>query len=380
MLVVADQPPLGVRGERGLPRPREAEEERGISPVADVAGAVHGEHVPAGKQVVEHGEDGLLDLAGVAGPPDQHDLPLERDQDEGLAVGAVHLGDGVEARDGDHREVGNVLQPLAGIVDLPEQVAREERLPGVLGDHAERELVARLRSCVAILDEDVLVLEIGREPPVEEVELLRIEGPVLRSPPDPIGARGILDDEPVLRAPPGVRSGPDDDRPQVRDPPLAALDDLLVEVRGGRVPVDPGDVVETDLIQAVARLAGDGHRDPPFQGGASSGSASPLGMNPTPVASPLDRLTRLRKVATPGAEARASGASLGIEAPACLGRDAPGLRGAASLPAASGSDGACPRSGSRLDRSATGGRVRRARRRTGSPRRWRRHPPAPSPR
>jgi hypothetical protein len=204
----------------------------------------------------------------------------------------------VEARDGDHREVGNVLQPLAGIVDLAEQVAREERLPGVLGDHAERELVALVRAGVAILDEDVLVLEIGREPPVEEVELLRIEGPVLRSPPDPIGARGILDDEPVLRAPPGVRSRPDHDRAQVRDPPLAALDDLLVEVRGARVPVDPGDVVETDLIQAVARLASDDHRDPPFQGGARSGSASPLGMNPTPFSPLSDRLARRRRVAT----------------------------------------------------------------------------------
>jgi hypothetical protein len=78
-----------------------------------------------------------------------------------------------------------------------------------------------------------------------------------------------------------VRSGSDDDRTEMRDPPLASLDHLLIEVRRRRVPVDPGDIVETNLVQAMTRFAIDGHRNPPSQWGERFGSGgSPVGTNP----------------------------------------------------------------------------------------------------
>src|SRR5665213_3430197 len=66
VLVVADQRPVRIRGERRLAGPGEAEEDRGVAGLPDVRRAVHREHVAQRHQVVHHGEHGLLGLAGVA--------------------------------------------------------------------------------------------------------------------------------------------------------------------------------------------------------------------------------------------------------------------------------------------------------------------------
>ena len=66
VLVVADEVPLGIGGERRLAGSGEAEEDRHVAAVAHVGRAVHGQHAFQRQQEIQHGEDGLLDLAGVA--------------------------------------------------------------------------------------------------------------------------------------------------------------------------------------------------------------------------------------------------------------------------------------------------------------------------
>ena len=71
VLVVADQRALRVGRQRRLAGAREAEEDRDAAVVADVRRAVHREDALERQPVVHHGEDRLLDLAGVERAADQ---------------------------------------------------------------------------------------------------------------------------------------------------------------------------------------------------------------------------------------------------------------------------------------------------------------------
>ena len=113
VLVVADQHAVGVGGQGGLAGAGQAEEDGGVPVLADVGGAVHGEHALLGQQVVHDGEDALLDLAAVLAAGDQDQLLLIVDHDGGLGVDAVTLGDALEAGSGNDGEIDlEVLQLL----------------------------------------------------------------------------------------------------------------------------------------------------------------------------------------------------------------------------------------------------------------------------
>ena len=150
VLVVPDQVPRRVGGQRGLPRPGKAEDDRHVVLVPPVARrAVHREDAPLRQEEVHHGEDRLLDLARVEGAADDHFLPAEVDEDEDLAAGAVHLGTGMETRRADHRELGNVGRQLLRVEDGAEHVAGEEALPRELRDDPDGQpvLLRRRRRC-----------------------------------------------------------------------------------------------------------------------------------------------------------------------------------------------------------------------------------------
>ena len=108
MLVVADEVPVRIARQRGLAGSRETEEQRDITPRADVRRAVHRQHVAQRQQIVHDGEDRLLDLPRVARPADEDELLRKIQQDEDLGVGAVGGGIRVKARHVDDGEVRRV--------------------------------------------------------------------------------------------------------------------------------------------------------------------------------------------------------------------------------------------------------------------------------
>jgi hypothetical protein len=105
VLVVADEPAVGIRRQRGLAGARQAEEQGNVAIVADVGRAVHGQHPLQGQQEVHHREDALLDLAAVGRVADEHQPLGEVDDDGGVGAGAVDPRIGLERRRRDDREL-----------------------------------------------------------------------------------------------------------------------------------------------------------------------------------------------------------------------------------------------------------------------------------
>src|SRR5205807_2092530 len=90
VLVIADQPARRIGRQRRLAGAAQPEEKRYVRAVLlGVGRTVHRKHVLGRQQVVERGEDRLLDLAGVTGAANQDDAAPQVDQDEGLAFRAV---------------------------------------------------------------------------------------------------------------------------------------------------------------------------------------------------------------------------------------------------------------------------------------------------
>ena len=162
VLVVADQQARGIGRKRGLARAGQAKEHGGLVRDGIHAGrAMHGQHVVLdGQQVIHNAEDGLFDLAGVAGAGDQNHAFLEVD-DHGSA--------GIEALDGrialvtgrcEHAEVG-----LAGARDFAgkragEHLLNKECLAGTLAGNEQATCVVAVGACHAAGDEHVALVEI----------------------------------------------------------------------------------------------------------------------------------------------------------------------------------------------------------------------------
>src|SRR6266851_8580792 len=87
------------------------------------------------QEVVQGGEDRLLDLARVLSAADEYQMTSEVDQDEGLAVGSVTSRVGLHRREGHDSEIRLEVEQLVGCRP-DKQVAREKAVPRELGDHA----------------------------------------------------------------------------------------------------------------------------------------------------------------------------------------------------------------------------------------------------
>ena len=148
---------VGVHGEGGLAGAGQPEEQGRLAVRPHVGGAVHGQHVLRGEQVVHDREDGLLDLAGVARAADHHQPACEVNDDEGLGPGAVDSRVGLELRqvdDGELRVV--VLQFLDRRTN--EEAAGKQAVPGVGRDDADGQPVARVGAGVEVLHVQVAAL------------------------------------------------------------------------------------------------------------------------------------------------------------------------------------------------------------------------------
>ncbi len=251
MLVVADQESVRCRGERRLAGAGQPEEDGDVPLRRGVGRAVHRHHVLLRQQVVEHGEDRLLDLPCVAGAADDDELPREVDDDEGFGIGAVDLRLGVEGGKVDDGELGPVVAEFFRS-GAQEHVACEQGVPGPLADDAHRNPVHGACAGEAVLHEEVATLHVVAHLLVKRVEAFRFEGAVHLAPVDEVAARRLLDDELVVRRPPGVVTGFYGEGSQVGDEPLAAPDHLLVKDRGGGGPVDEVRVGDAVFFQSIA--------------------------------------------------------------------------------------------------------------------------------
>ena len=251
MLVIADEHAVGVGGQGGLAGTGQAEEHGAVAVLADVGGAVHGEHALLGQHIVHNGEHGLLDLAGILGAADHHLVRLVVHQDGGLAAGAVDLRDALEAGSGDDGVVlVEVLQLLGG--GTAQQLVDEEVLAGQLVDDAEGLGILGIGAGKAVENKDLLALQIGDDLGADGVELRLLDGAVHLAPGDVVMDSGSIDNELVVGAAAGVFTGLDHQRAGVGQSALAAAERMLGQLRGSEIAIDSLGIDDAQLFQSVS--------------------------------------------------------------------------------------------------------------------------------
>ena len=235
VLIVADEAARRVGRQCRLAGSAQAEEQGHVRAVrVGVGGAVHRKHALRREEVVEGGEDRLLDLPGVAGAADDHDPTAEVDQDEGLAPRAVALSVRLHGGQRDDGEVGLEAHLLVrGRAD--EQVAGEQAVPGELADDADPQPEPRVGAGKYVLRVDLARPDELLHPAQELVELGRRDRLVAWMPPDRVLAGRLLDEEFVLWRAAGVlaclgrqRAGRDDRR-------FFPPDRLFIKSRGTQI-------------------------------------------------------------------------------------------------------------------------------------------------
>ena len=159
----------------------------------------------------------------------------------------------------DDGEARLVLGELVGLRH-EEHVAREDRVPGALGDHPDRHAIFGIGSDEHVLHEHVAPAEISEHATPDAVIASRLERPVHLPPPDVLLARRLLDHELVVRGAPGVVARTHHERPFRGDQALVTADRLLVERRRGQVPVRAFDVLDPVLVQTVVASRAVVHR------------------------------------------------------------------------------------------------------------------------
>src|SRR5258708_10485898 len=104
VLVISDQVAIGVCRQSGLAGARKAKKQSGLAIDAAIGRTVHRENLTVREKIVQHRENGFLDLSRVTRPPDENDARLEVDRDDrfrphlvdkrvGLKAGSDHDGE-----------------------------------------------------------------------------------------------------------------------------------------------------------------------------------------------------------------------------------------------------------------------------------------------
>ncbi len=210
---------------------------------------MHRHHALGGEQIIQRGEHRLLHLAGVARAADQHHPAAEIDGDDGFRSHPVSLGVGLERRQVEDRQIGDEIPELGGF-RANQQIADEQRVPGVFREHPGLEPVAGIGAGIEILREQLLAFGMGEEIPMQLMELLRRDRTVVVPPHGPFGHR-VLDDELVLRRAAGVDAGVRDERSPVGEVGLAGRDRMLVEARRRDVPMHGLQAFQAEFVGAV---------------------------------------------------------------------------------------------------------------------------------
>ena len=199
-----------------------------------------------GQQVIQDREYRFLDLACVLGASDEHELHAKIDEHECFRVRAVYFRNGLEVGNLQDRELRFMgLEICIGAAD--EHGPGKKVVPGSLGDDADRQLIAGIGAGVAVLDEDIFALKIGRHTTQEVVELAGISRTVDLAPPDLVLARLLADDELVVRGTARVAARSDDQRASVCQDALATPDGFLDEGRRRQIPVNLMQVRDAEI-------------------------------------------------------------------------------------------------------------------------------------
>ena len=124
-----------------------------------------------------------------------------------LAAGAVSAGS-AEIGGACHDRQGRLEIRHLGRVRADEHVAREEAVPGAVGDHPHRQPVVRVGAGVEVLDEQLAALQIGQHSLLQVFEARRLDRLVDGAPPDRVLRPRLVDDVFVpgraASVPPGV--------------------------------------------------------------------------------------------------------------------------------------------------------------------------------
>ena len=200
VLVVANQQTRGVGRKRGLAGAGQAKEHGGLMCDGVHTGrAMHRQNVVLdGQQVIHDAEDGLFDLAGVAGAGDQNHALLEVDD---------HGGAGVEALDGRvtlvtwRREHAKVR--LAGARDFAsertgEHLLNKERLAGALAGDEQATRVVAVGAGHAAGDEHITLVEIVDDTGLDGLVALDRKRAVDGTPGNLVVHVGRVDDKAVV--------------------------------------------------------------------------------------------------------------------------------------------------------------------------------------
>src|SRR5258708_1839635 len=93
VFVIPDQVAIRVCGQSGLAGARKTKKQSGLTIHAAIGGTVHRENATLREEVIQHGENRLLDLSRVTRPSDDNEPGLEINDDYRLAAhfGAKHV-------------------------------------------------------------------------------------------------------------------------------------------------------------------------------------------------------------------------------------------------------------------------------------------------
>ena len=200
MLVVADEFPIGIGGQRGFARAGEAEEDGGVAAIADIGRTVHGELALLGQHEVHDREHGLLIHTAVVSRAEDETHPVLDVDDHGtVATGAVALGYALERRHVDEGPPG--FGAVAVLADgFRKHDVAEVGVGCELADESVRLGEGRIPTAEDIGDIQVALslVEVVDDPGEKGVEGVGVEFGEAVLPPDPAGGAGAVDTVGVL--------------------------------------------------------------------------------------------------------------------------------------------------------------------------------------
>ena len=110
MFVIADQGAAGVGGKRRLASAGQAKENGRVAIGADIRGTMHRHDAAFGQQIIENGENRLLDFTGIAGARNQHRAFSKIHRDHGFTAPAMTRRIGLEIRQMQDGEFRNIVR------------------------------------------------------------------------------------------------------------------------------------------------------------------------------------------------------------------------------------------------------------------------------
>ena len=156
---------------------------------------------------------------------------------------------GLEGRQVDDGEVGHVIGKLA-LLGADQQVADEQRMPGIFREDPGLDPVGRIGAAVEVLREQLLALGMGEEVLQQGVEMAGRDGAVV-VPPDGAFRGLVAHHELVLGRAARMHAGLGQKRAALHELGLAPGQGLLVERGRLEIPVDPLEVAEAGGLGAL---------------------------------------------------------------------------------------------------------------------------------